>query len=600
MAYIPTNAGWGAAATRKKKTPPPTAAAPKPTKSYDPYGALAGASPQQLAQILFRTQMAGPDYSSVTPPDFNQLQTAALSQAQQSAYRQATPIQDERGYQQARQKVSAEAATNFAKAFSDILTGGKPGAEGEAFSLQNFGGSYLAGMAAQMGQQLISQQQHSFDEQDFRLASKLADIMDAVPEQADKIYQGLADQAVELFKQNKSIADADFKTQIEAIASLIKNKRDDAKGVGGNGKPVVRNFSDGTSRQYNPQTGKWDVITSEAAAPSKPRIFQTSEGVFAINEETGQVVWEKKNGKAKTTKVTTQVVEQPDGSKNLIDKSTGKVLSVVAPPDPNAGGSSGSKSTSSVSTTVARAQKAAEDVLGAWTDAIRQKYALPQDASDAAKAANTKKYQAEVARNFGRAMYKVITAIAPHLKALGYTHARIKWEAYQMVRAAGITPLSSYKAPKPPKADAARVAASNPLPPPQAIDFNWLAAATTGSTNHSDLGGPSAHYAKHDSGENWQSNNAWDIGMPVGTPIYAATDGVIGSDVGVQASRPDDGQRLTLNGQGNSFWYGHLSKIAVRPGQRVRAGQLIGYSGASANGAAHLHIGVMNIGENHA
>ena len=41
--------------------------------------------------------------------------------------------------------------------------------------------------------------------------------------------------------------------------------------------------------------------------------------------------------------------------------------------------------------------------------------------------------------------------------------------------------------------------------------------------------------------------------------------------------------------QGNEFYYAHLSKLAVKAGQSVVKGQLIGYSG-SANGAAHLHI----------
>jgi peptidase M23-like protein len=91
---------------------------------------------------------------------------------------------------------------------------------------------------------------------------------------------------------------------------------------------------------------------------------------------------------------------------------------------------------------------------------------------------------------------------------------------------------------------------------------------------------------------NWQSDNAWDLGLPVGTPIYATDDGVIGPLVGTQPSRPKAGARLSLFGGRNNYWYGHLSRVLVKPGQRVRAGQLIGYSGKSANGVPHLHYAV--------
>lgn len=100
--------------------------------------------------------------------------------------------------------------------------------------------------------------------------------------------------------------------------------------------------------------------------------------------------------------------------------------------------------------------------------------------------------------------------------------------------------------------------------------------------------GPEQHQARALTG--WESDHAWDMMVPVGTPIYAKGDGVIGDRIGVQSTRPNDGARLTLNGAKNAWWYGHMSKIIVKPGQKVRAGQLLGYSGASENGAAHLHF----------
>lgn len=89
---------------------------------------------------------------------------------------------------------------------------------------------------------------------------------------------------------------------------------------------------------------------------------------------------------------------------------------------------------------------------------------------------------------------------------------------------------------------------------------------------------------------NWESDNAVDIAVPKGTPVYATEPGTIGSQIGpLSASDPKlAGQRLHLDG-GNSWYYAHLSKIVVKPGQRVREGQLLGYSG-EANGVQHLHI----------
>lgn len=94
---------------------------------------------------------------------------------------------------------------------------------------------------------------------------------------------------------------------------------------------------------------------------------------------------------------------------------------------------------------------------------------------------------------------------------------------------------------------------------------------------------------------NWQSDNAIDISAKIGTPIIAVEDGVIGSRIGSLNSKKSQmaGLRLTLEGGDNKFYYAHLSRIAgnIKPGTRVKKGQVIGYSG-SANGVAHLHIGV--------
>jgi murein DD-endopeptidase MepM/ murein hydrolase activator NlpD len=88
---------------------------------------------------------------------------------------------------------------------------------------------------------------------------------------------------------------------------------------------------------------------------------------------------------------------------------------------------------------------------------------------------------------------------------------------------------------------------------------------------------------------NWQSDNAQDIRVPVGTPVIALADGVIVKTYNAPAGQTA-GWQVTLRGTRNAWFYGHLSTISVRAGDRVRQGQTIGTSG-SANGVPHLHIG---------
>lgn len=94
---------------------------------------------------------------------------------------------------------------------------------------------------------------------------------------------------------------------------------------------------------------------------------------------------------------------------------------------------------------------------------------------------------------------------------------------------------------------------------------------------------------------NWQSDRALDLGVKFGTPVYAVADGVIGQRFGALNSRDPKMQGLRLNLEGTAqgnFYYAHLSRFAngIRPGARVRRGQLLGYTGR-ANGVDHLHIG---------
>jgi murein DD-endopeptidase MepM/ murein hydrolase activator NlpD len=91
---------------------------------------------------------------------------------------------------------------------------------------------------------------------------------------------------------------------------------------------------------------------------------------------------------------------------------------------------------------------------------------------------------------------------------------------------------------------------------------------------------------------NWESENAVDVGAPVGTPVYAVANGKIGSQIGSLGSGGRfAGLRLHLVSSTNEFYYAHLSKLApgIKAGATVKQGQLLGYTG-SANGVAHLHF----------
>ncbi len=81
-----------------------------------------------------------------------------------------------------------------------------------------------------------------------------------------------------------------------------------------------------------------------------------------------------------------------------------------------------------------------------------------------------------------------------------------------------------------------------------------------------------------------------DIDVPYGTPVRAAADG----DVIAAAMANGYGREILLDhGHDVLTLYGHLSAIAVVPGQHVTRGQVIGYVGQSGRATGpHLHYEV--------
>jgi murein DD-endopeptidase MepM/ murein hydrolase activator NlpD len=91
---------------------------------------------------------------------------------------------------------------------------------------------------------------------------------------------------------------------------------------------------------------------------------------------------------------------------------------------------------------------------------------------------------------------------------------------------------------------------------------------------------------------NWQSDNAVDLGIPVGTAMIAVDSGrVVKVSPHAQDGSRFAGDAITIVGDhGNSFFYKH-GVSSVKVGQRVHKGQKIGTSG-SASGVPHLHFGI--------
>jgi murein DD-endopeptidase MepM/ murein hydrolase activator NlpD len=81
-----------------------------------------------------------------------------------------------------------------------------------------------------------------------------------------------------------------------------------------------------------------------------------------------------------------------------------------------------------------------------------------------------------------------------------------------------------------------------------------------------------------------------DIDAPYGTPVRAAADGdVTGAEMGSGYGR----EVVLDHGHDVLTLYGHLSAIAVFPGEHVTRGQIIGYVGQSGRATGpHLHYEV--------
>lgn len=89
------------------------------------------------------------------------------------------------------------------------------------------------------------------------------------------------------------------------------------------------------------------------------------------------------------------------------------------------------------------------------------------------------------------------------------------------------------------------------------------------------------------------SHNGLDIGEKVGTPIYAADDGVV--EISQGGWNGGYGNTILLDhGGGKKTRYGHASKLLVSKGDSVEKGQLIALIGSTGRSTGpHLHFEVV-------
>ncbi len=87
-----------------------------------------------------------------------------------------------------------------------------------------------------------------------------------------------------------------------------------------------------------------------------------------------------------------------------------------------------------------------------------------------------------------------------------------------------------------------------------------------------------------------------DFTAPIGTPIYATGSGTV---IQADAKASGYGKHVRIDhGYGYVTLYAHMSKIAVKPGQKVNRGDVIGYVGNTGLSAGpHCHYEVRKNGE---
>jgi hypothetical protein len=97
----------------------------------------------------------------------------------------------------------------------------------------------------------------------------------------------------------------------------------------------------------------------------------------------------------------------------------------------------------------------------------------------------------------------------------------------------------------------------------------------------------------------WYNNNAWDVASPIGSKVYSIYDGVVtkvnhyGDSIVKDGVKKLFGDGITIKSKNGMIYYAHL-KSAVTQGQKVSAGDVIGYIMAPEGMTPHVHVGLQN------
>ena len=90
-------------------------------------------------------------------------------------------------------------------------------------------------------------------------------------------------------------------------------------------------------------------------------------------------------------------------------------------------------------------------------------------------------------------------------------------------------------------------------------------------------------------GKHWSSgkHTGVDFAVPVGTPVLAVADGKIEN----ASWGKSYGKQIVQKVEGGWVIYAHLNALRVKPGAKVKKGQIIGESGNTGNSTGpHLHF----------
>lgn len=103
-------------------------------------------------------------------------------------------------------------------------------------------------------------------------------------------------------------------------------------------------------------------------------------------------------------------------------------------------------------------------------------------------------------------------------------------------------------------------------------------------------------YRIHPIYKTWRMHTGIDFTAPIGTPIYATGDGVVER---LKNKMTGYGKVVIINhGFGYESLYAHMSKIIVKPGEKVKRGQIIGYVGNTGRSTGpHVHYEIRKNGK---